>query len=65
MPIYEYECGECGEKFEMRRSINDRDEKVKCPKCGTKGPRRVISLFGTSASDETSGGSCAPRGGFT
>ncbi|MFC1940740.1 FmdB family zinc ribbon protein [Chloroflexota bacterium] len=33
MPIYEYECPACGEKFELRRGIIDSDEEVKCPRC--------------------------------
>ena len=34
MPIYEYECISCGEKFELRRGITDSDSEIKCPKCG-------------------------------
>ena len=50
MPIYEYECGKCGEKFELRRSIADSDSEVKCPKCGAENPQRVFSLFAVSSS---------------
>ena len=56
MPIYEYECIKCGERFELRRSIADCDSEVRCPKCGTKYPRRVLSVFAMSSSGET----CAP-----
>jgi len=55
MPIYEYECLKCGERFEMRRSMSDSDREVKCPKCGAENSRRVLSAFST-----TSGGPCAP-----
>ena len=56
MPIYEYECLKCGERFEMRRSMSDSDQDVKCPECGTEDTRRVFSSFAT-----TSGASsCAP-----
>ena len=57
MPIYEYECKECGEKFEARRGIDDSDVEIKCPKCGVKHPRRVLSLFATGG---FSSGGCAP-----
>lgn len=57
MPIYEYECKSCGEKFEARRNISDSDTELKCPKCGKKEPRRVFSSFSCSG---FSGGSCAP-----
>jgi putative FmdB family regulatory protein len=56
MPIYEYECLKCGEKFELRRSITDKDSEIKCPKCGVPNPRRVLSMFSTGSS----GGACVP-----
>jgi putative FmdB family regulatory protein len=43
MPIYEYECLKCGERFTMRRGFDEKDEDVQCPKCQTKKPRRAIS----------------------
>lgn len=58
MPIYEYECLKCGERFEMRRSMNDSDQEVNCPKCGTGNPRRVLSTFATPSGG--AGGACAP-----
>ena len=57
MPIYEYECVKCGEKFELRRSIDERDAEAKCPKCGASQAKRVLSTFGTASSGIT----CAPR----
>ena len=56
MPIYEYECEECGGKFEIRRGMTDSDIDIACPKCGAKKPRRVFSVFATHASS----GSCNP-----
>lgn len=47
MPIYEYECTKCGERFELRRSIADRDAELKCPECDDEHPRRLCSIFGT------------------
>ncbi len=58
MPVYEYECKSCGEKFEQKHGITESDIKVKCPKCGAKEPRRVFSTFAMGSS--SSGGSCAP-----
>jgi len=56
MPIYEYQCTKCGERFELRRNIADSDSEIACPKCGQKSPKRVLSVFSSS-----SGGiSCAP-----
>ena len=33
MPIYDYKCAQCGHRFDLLRSISNRDP-VKCPKCG-------------------------------
>lgn len=66
MPIYEYKCQKCGAKFETRRSINENDKDVKCPKCGTESPRRVFSAFATAGgadSESTAAtSSCSPTG---
>ena len=35
MPLYEYRCTACGHRFELLRSISQRDEAV-CEKCGEK-----------------------------
>jgi putative FmdB family regulatory protein len=56
MPIYEYECTKCGERFELRRSIGDDDSDLRCPKCEAEHPRKVFSLFATGSS----GSACAP-----
>lgn len=57
MPIYEYECVACGEKFEKRRSFTDSDKDLKCPRCGAENPRRAISAFATGSSSSGSGSS--------
>jgi putative FmdB family regulatory protein len=33
MPLYEYECSDCGHHFEVIRKFSDPPEE-KCPKCG-------------------------------
>ena len=45
MPTYDYECDECGNKFELFQSIPEA-VKRKCPQCGRLKLRR---LFGTGA----------------
>ena len=60
MPIYEYQCTQCGETFEVRQSIGEDGSKLSCPKCHAQDPKRKISSFfnpGPSAS-KTSGISC-------
>jgi len=66
MPIYEYRCGECGEKFDKwHRSMSGMYE-VHCPKCGSQSVNRAVSLCcstspvgGASLADS----SCAPTSG--
>jgi putative FmdB family regulatory protein len=45
MPIYEYQCAECGERFEIRQSMGESSSSVKCPKCQAGNPKRLISSF--------------------
>jgi putative FmdB family regulatory protein len=59
MPIYQYQCEQCEHRFDLRKGIDEGDEKLKCPKCGVEHPRRVFSAFNTCSF----GGTCAPRSG--
>ncbi|MFY9814143.1 MAG: zinc ribbon domain-containing protein [Dehalococcoidales bacterium] len=54
MPIYEYECQQCGRKFEYFLRSGGDENKVKCPKCGEDNPKRVVSSFNSKSAD----GSC-------
>ncbi len=46
MPIYEYNCRNCGDDFEC--IVFRTDEPVECPKCGDKHPKKKMSSFGFS-----------------
>ena len=41
MPIYEYQCESCADRFEVKQSMKD-DPITTCPRCG-KGVQRLIS----------------------
>ncbi len=43
MPIYEFECDECGERFEGLVAAGT--ELAPCRACGAPGARRVFSSF--------------------
>lgn len=45
MPIYEYECRKCSEKFEVIQKASDTNEGLSCPKCQADKPERVLSAF--------------------
>ncbi len=43
MPIYEYSCQDCGNKFSKLESITSEDRIKTCPECGGKA-KRIVSL---------------------
>jgi putative FmdB family regulatory protein len=45
MPIYEYECKNCGTRFEKMQPITSDPIKI-CPNCGEEQVRRVIQPVG-------------------
>jgi putative FmdB family regulatory protein len=42
MPVYEYECGACGHRFEEWQKMSDKPIKT-CPKCKAKKVEKLIS----------------------
>lgn len=57
MPIYEYECGKCSERFEVLvRSKSDL--KPSCPKCGDKKPAKVFSSFAVASASPSQYDGC-------
>jgi putative FmdB family regulatory protein len=43
MPIYEYECLSCGERFEIRRTLAEGPRDARCPDCDSGDLRRRYS----------------------
>jgi putative FmdB family regulatory protein len=46
MPIYEYRCQGCGERFEELVSASAKSAPP-CPDCGAEGATRLYSMFAT------------------
>ena len=46
MPIYEYRCNACEEKFEEYLSTSDKPAPP-CPKCGSAEVERLLSRINT------------------
>ncbi len=64
MPLYEYECPECGTRVEVLQKMGEDGSTLKCQKCAVTGLRKVISscvvrTAGAGKSSRTSG-----AGGF-
>lgn len=47
MPIYEYECGQCGRNFECL--LLSSSPAAECPACGTTDLKQMISLSAVSS----------------
>jgi putative FmdB family regulatory protein len=46
MPVYEYHCDKCDREVTLTLTIREHEkEQVKCPKCGSKGLRPLLSAF--------------------
>jgi len=55
MPIYEYVCANCKQKFEQMRPMSEAAETGNCPTCGKPAPR-ALSLFCKSSEGASSSG---------
>jgi putative FmdB family regulatory protein len=45
MPLYEFQCASCGERFEIVCALADREEKAVCPHCGGQDVAQVLGGF--------------------
>lgn len=48
MPIYEYFCQDCQNRFEKLIFSTEEEKNINCPKCKSKKVRRIFSVFGLS-----------------
>ena len=62
MPIYEYECRVCKEKFEVLQFNNNDVHTVRCPKCQADKPQKVVSRFSSGSINNASNTSCSSTG---
>ena len=65
MPIYEYLCSKCDQKFELLRSFSQIGKKTPCPKCQNLAERKLSTFAsfsknaaGVSAPVAGTGSSC-------
>jgi putative FmdB family regulatory protein len=42
MPVYEFQCTACGERFEILCGLAERDSKAVCPSCGGRDVGQVL-----------------------
>jgi putative FmdB family regulatory protein len=69
MPIYEYICLDCKNRFDAIRSMKDADSPIRCDHCESDHTSRMISVFyAQSAGKVVAGGNaggCAGCSGGT
>ena len=76
MPLYEYQCDDCGERFERIRKFSDPPLDEPCPKCGGhvrkllsspaiqfKGKGWYVTDYAKSGSSETTKGESSSEAG--
>jgi putative FmdB family regulatory protein len=64
MPIFEYRCDECGQRFDafFRRPEEAEEKGVTCSKCDSENVRKLFSVIGLGGSERSNqNDSCSPR----
>lgn len=69
MPLYEYVCLDCGNRFDALRPMKDADSVIHCESCQSEHTSRMLSVFfaqsGGKAIAGSNAGSCAGCSGGT
>lgn len=68
MPLYEYVCSTCGQRFDKMVRFSELDQRPECPHCHSSETRKQISTFATQSAGgySASTASCGTsRGGFS
>jgi putative FmdB family regulatory protein len=64
MPIYEYICTACNERFSLLRNVTSNEDDLRCPSCSGRKVKKVMSSFCCSTGAASSGVSSGPSRGF-
>ncbi len=69
MPLYEYQCSACSERFEILQPLGGGAGDLSCPRCRSAEVEKVLSTFaaggqGSGAGAQGAAG-CGSGSGFT
>ncbi len=53
MPVFEYKCSECNEKFEKLHKSSSQKDDISCPKCNSTNNKKLFSSFSAAVSGST------------
>jgi len=55
MALYEFQCSKCRRQFAVRQTFgeHDRHPKPKCPKCGSRQVRQLVSAVHVQTSKKS------------
>lgn len=56
MPVFEYRCLDCNNKFDVFHKTQNLETEIKCPKCNSENSKKLFSAFSASM-ESFSGGS--------
>lgn len=56
MPIYEYICLKCEERFSLLQSVHSSEKDTTCSRCGSAEVKKVMSAFCCSSGPGGSSG---------
>lgn len=59
MPVYEYDCPDCGARFEAY--LKTTDERVACPRCGGTRLEKRFSVFAAAKGAGPAAAAAPPR----
>lgn len=72
MPLYEYQCSQCGHRFEVLQRMGEGAEALTCPRCQAARPEKKFSTFASGAGSSPASGAsaaaspgCGRGAGFT
>ncbi|MBI5739704.1 MAG: zinc ribbon domain-containing protein [Nitrospirae bacterium] len=60
MPIYEYVCLKCGNKFSLLQSMSHAESDTECPKCSSREVKKTISSFSCASGCGDSSSTSSP-----
>ena len=63
MPVYEFMCQSCGERFEKLFRTMGGKPSAQCPRCGSKQTQRALSLVNAGESKSRGGPTGVPMCG--